>query len=228
MGDFFMNRQQIINQLELSGLSYSEQQPFVNGVRTIFVDSIKTGVAYQVRISGTRMQISFRGTDSFKDIITDLRFMKTVMPYDNSSSKIRVHKGFITAYKSADVRDKIQSLIHSDIKEIKITGHSYGAALALLCAVDLQYNFPDRDFETVVFGCPRVGNSFFKKSFDKRLFKTVRVENGNDAVTKVPYAFLGYRHVGAKMHIGSPGVYGIISFKDHSASAYYGELLAGD
>jgi hypothetical protein len=34
-----------------------------------------------------------------------------------------------------------------------------------------------------------VGNRAFAKSYNRRVFKTLRVENGNDIVTRVPPAF---------------------------------------
>jgi predicted lipase len=123
------------------------------------------------------------------------------------------------------VREPIHARVSEDIKRIMITGHSQGAALAVLCAVDLEYNFPDKEIEVILFGCPRVGNEAFAKSFNRRVCKTVRVENGNDIVTKVPPKLLGYCHVGAKMHIGAIRIPGIISLKAHYPHEYYSKLL---
>lgn len=45
---------------------------------------------------------------------------------------------------------------------VVITGHSLGAAIALLDAVYLPLHLPaDTTFETTVFGLPRVGNPAF-------------------------------------------------------------------
>lgn len=66
-----------------------------------------------------------------QDWKTNLTFRKKVVPYGNDSSKIRIHSGFIYAYKSPSVRDVIHSVISNDIYNIKLTGHSQGAALAL-------------------------------------------------------------------------------------------------
>lgn len=81
-------------------------------------------------------------------------------------------------------------------------------ALAVLCAVDLQYNFPSKDCEVILFGCPRVGNRAFQRSYNQRVFKTLRVENGNDIVTKIPLALWGFRHVGIPIRIGTPRCFG--------------------
>ena len=112
---------------------------------------------------------------------------------------------------------------HNSCK-ITVTGHSLGAALAVLCAIDLQYNFENHDIEVYLFGCPRVGNAAFAKSYNKRIFKTLRVSNGNDIVTKIPPAILGFRHVGTEIHIGRLRLPHIFSFNQHRPQNYYRNL----
>ena len=148
-------------------------------------------------------------------------FFKKVIPYGNRDSEIRVHSGFISAYKSKNVRGTIRSFVSDRIKKIRLTGHSYGAALAILCAVDLQYTFSDRDYEVVVFGCPRVGNSAFRNSYNKRIFKTLRVENAGDIITKLPFAFMGFRHVGARLLLKSNAFSGV---NPHYLQEYYSNI----
>ena len=210
--------------LEYCGMSYINHQPCVDDEEIIFINDKKTDVQCFVRIFKDTMTIAFRGSDSLKVCKVESKFWKTEVPYNNYSSKIRVHSGFISTYKSQNVRGKIHKIVSDRIKKIYVTGHSYGAALAILCAVDLEYNFPDKSYEVVVFGCPRVGNSAFKKSYNLRIFKTLRVENKNDIVPKVPFAFLGYRHVGAKMTIGKNNFLRPFSMKKHSLQEYYSSI----
>ena len=99
-----------------------------------------------------------------------------------------------------------------------------GAALAVLCAVDIQYNFPYADIEVCLFGCPRVGNKAFAKSYNSRVFKTLRVTNGNDIVTKVPPAVFGFRNVGINLHTGKLSLPFAVSFKEHTPQNYYKRL----
>ena len=106
------------------------------------------------------------------------------------------------------------------VRRVRVTGHSRGAALAVLCALDLQYNFPDRCYEAVLFGCPRVGNAAFARSYDRRVFMTMRVEQGADIVCRVPPAVLGYRHVGMRCRVG-PRRLLPVSFLDHLPGRYY-------
>lgn len=220
-----MTRQEIIRSMELSGIAYSQQQPTLSQEPLLIIDDPRSGVQCFLRRGPGTLWITFRGTDSAQDWHTDFTFWKKTIPYGNTDSKIRVHAGFLQAYKSPPVRERIQELVTGEVRRLRIAGHSYGAALAVLCGVDLQYNFPDRDIEVLLFGCPRVGNRAFAKSYNKRVFKTLRVENGNDIVTKVPFACWGYRHVGACLPVGPPRVAGAVSLSDHRPQAYYAQLI---
>lgn len=217
-----LNRQKIVHSMELSALAYKDVQP---GCCYTLIDSPESDVQCFLRKREDTLYITFRGSNSAKDWKNNLTFWKKTIPYDNTESKIRVHSGFINAYKAPDVRYAILSALKPGIRCIRISGHSQGAALALLCAVDIEYNFPHLDIEAVVFGCPRIGNHAFKSSYNKRVVKTVRVENGNDIVTKVPFALWGYRHVGAKLRVGSPRIPLCFSLLDHYPYKYYSALL---
>ncbi len=219
-----MDKKHIVKMLEYCGMSYTDCQPEDSDEKLIFINDKKTDVQCFLRIKNRTLIIAFRGSDSKKDWKADFKFWGTMIPYNNFSHKIRVHSGFISTYKCQNVRGKIHKFINEDIKKIFVTGHSYGAALALLCAIDLKYNFPDKNYEVVVFGCPRVGNNAFKKFYNLRLFKTIRVENRRDIVPKVPFVFLGYRHVGAKIKIGKGGILRPFSMKNHNLQEYYSNI----
>ncbi len=220
-----MTTRDVIRGMELAALAYKQVQPVYSGCQLTVIDDRDTGVQCYVRQRGELLVIIFRGTDSAQDWHTDFTFWKKAIPYGNSSSKIRVHTGFLNAYKCPHVRDRLHGMVTPDIRRIQVLGHSYGAALAVLCAVDLEYNFPDRDYEVLLFGCPRVGNRAFQKSYNKRVFKTLRVENGNDIVTKVPFASWGYRHVGIRIPIGAPRIFGLVSLEQHRPENYYSSLF---
>lgn len=220
-----MIRKRLVKAMDFSGNAYQDIKSCTYGREIVKINDEIHGTQCYIGIMPPLLRITFRGTDSDTDWRLDMRFWKKRIPYDNASSKIRVHSGFITAYKSDVVRKKIHQYITDDICNIQITGHSLGGALAILCAVDLQYNFPHKDYEVVVFGCPRVGNAAFAKSYNKRVFNTIRVENGNDIVTKLPPALLGYRHVGVRFKVGNPRIPGLVSIKSHKVQSYYGKLI---
>jgi len=207
--------------LEYCGMSYSNSQSEDPNEKLIFINDKKTDVQCFLRIKNDTLIITFRGSDSKKDWRADFKFLGTMIPYNNFSYAIRVHSGFISTYKSPDVRGKIHKIMDENIKKIYVTGHSYGAALAVLCAIDLKYNFPYKDYEVIVFGCPRVGNNAFKKFYNLRLFKTIRIETRGDIIPKLPFTFLGYRHVGARIKIGHCDFLRPFSMKQHNLQEYY-------
>jgi triacylglycerol lipase len=123
----------------------------------------------------------FQGTElKFNDIVTDILFSKSVVPYENTNPEIKVHLGFLTQYMS--IREKILRHIgyfffcadSLDALTFIFTGHSLGAALATLAILDFQYNFSRKQellfsFSGVGFGSPRVGNVAFRDSFNSRV-----------------------------------------------------------
>ena len=222
-----MEKRDVIHAMELSGLAYQAIQPNLPGDKLTIIDDAESGVQCYIRKREDVLNITFRGSNSLTDWKHNLTFWKKCIPYDNTCYKIRVHTGFLTAYKAPHVRGKLHELMTKDVRLVRISGHSLGAALSVLCAVDLQYNFPDRDYEVIVFGCPRVGNRAFQKSFNSRIFKTLRVENGNDIVTKVPFASWGYRHVGIKIHVGVPRIFGLVSAEEHRPQNYFKNIFKG-
>lgn len=220
-----MHTSDIIKAMELSAVAYHNVQPTFPTETLIMIDDPKTDVQCYLRKRCGCLSITFRGSTTCRDWRTNLALRRKVVPYENNRSKIKVHSGFLKAYKSPAVRNTIQSIVSEDIYQVKIFGHSQGAALAILCGVDLEYNFPDKDYEVVLLGAPRIGNKAFKESYDKRIFKTLRIENGNDNITKLPFACMGYRHVGMAIHIGNPKLPWVFSRKAHSLQSYYKNFL---
>jgi predicted lipase len=151
--------------------------------------------------------ISFRGSQQVPDWFTDFDGFQVVYPYDNPNSQIKVHKGFINAYKSA------RDVIHEAIKRIKPTtivvcGHSLGGALSTLCAVDIQYNFPEISLFCYTSGQPKVGNKAFMESFNKRVPNMIRTYMRKDIVPLCPPDWLEKLADGKYYHVGIPNPIG--------------------
>jgi len=138
---------------------------------------------------GDKMYIAFRGTEptQLSDILADLKAWQTKSKYKTG----RVHSGFRNAL---DViwDDIFEYVIRNNSgREIIVTGHSLGAALATLCASRISKKF-DNTISLYTFGSPRVGNRAWAKAFN---VETYRFVNNNDIVTRVPSAIF-YTHIG--------------------------------
>lgn len=208
--------------LEYSSAAYMDKIPVCPRFSFEIIEDKTTDTRCFFGKTDDSIIIIFRGTDSKINWANNFLFCKKTIPYGNNASKIRVHTGFLKNYKS--IRQKLLSKIPQNPCKIKITGHSMGAALAVLCGVDIQYNLNNADIEVYLFGCPAVGNRAFAKSYDKRVFKTLRISNGNDIITKLPPFFLGYRHVGINLHTGMLSLPFVVSAREHYPKSYYKSL----
>ncbi|XP_054779151.1 phospholipase A1-IIgamma-like [Prosopis cineraria] len=174
--------------------------------------------------------ISWRGTLRTLEWINDFQFLLVPAPILFGGKGLgdpKVHQGWYSMYTSSDLqsrfnttsaRDQVLSEIRRLLdlykdEEISITvvGHSLGAALATLNAVDIArngYNKPTNAPERAcpvtafLFGCPRVGEFIFKKVFNElKDLRALRVENILDIVPKYP--LLPYLEVGEELKMNT-------------------------
>jgi len=140
-----------------------------------------------------KLVVAFQGSNGTDDWIHNLTFLKEKASYGE------VHSGFLKQFRSVKKR-LIEEILNYERKhELIFTGHSLGAALAILSAYFLpeipalsqNYIFPI----CVTFGSPRVGTSDFTKEFIERVLYCNNYINGADTVCKVPPVWLFYRHV---------------------------------
>lgn len=105
-----------------------------------------------------------------------------------------VHQGFQRGLNQVwdEVHECITSYRHDHPHaEICVTGHSLGAALAVLAFS----RFADPSMSLFTFGCPRVGNSVFRKRVLENAAERVhRYINLNDPVAHVPLETALYCH----------------------------------
>lgn len=151
---------------------------------------------------GDTFVIAFRGSEEtgIADWITDLKFVKQVFPYGGTNKKVKVHFGFIQAYKS--VRDAVlQAAKDTPQKNIACAGHSLGGALATLASLDIQYNLPDKNVTCYTYGSPKVGNKDFSASYNKRVKQAFRFVNQDDVIPDLPPG--GFEHVGKAFAVGT-------------------------
>lgn len=162
-----------------------------------FVNDVQKNVFGYIGYRQDTLVVAFRGTqaDSLMNWISNLD-ASHLNPYPNVTNAF-VHAGFYDAYLSvqAEVRLATQTLISKvNPKRIAVTGHSLGAALAILCAADLAtlVNLPVTVYN---FGSPRVGNINFITYVQSIVHTTYRIVNEADMVPHLPQKDLGFTHL---------------------------------
>jgi len=145
--------------------------------------------------NNTTIVIFFRGTqlNDIRDIFTDLNLFRKKSDYHGY-----VHRGFKCAldYVWKDLKNFVDSI--KEGREIVITGHSLGGALATICAARMRCKV------LYTFGSPRVGNIMFSKNLDKDVHH-YRFVNIEDIVPGLPPALFGYMHSGVLKMISQEG-----------------------
>ena len=150
--------------------------------------------------------ISYRGTESFQDVLTDLKISKVPFPLyrHNIWEAPDVHRGFSRQFES--IREPLDLEIEKylsnfqsgsnsrDKPKVVFTGHSLGGALATLSALYFQCKYPDVGISCITFGSPRVGDAQFAKLFNEKVRISYRYVNDNDPVPCIPTSWR-FQHV---------------------------------
>ncbi|KAF0683851.1 Aste57867_24126 [Aphanomyces stellatus] len=177
-----------------------------------------------------RYILSFRGTGSFKNGLTDLKSRQVHFPCARDfraesvdlkhrylRSAVYVHLGFLKAYQALQARvgAAVAKLPRVPGRNLQLvcTGHSLGGALATLCALDLALTQDHITVSMYNFGSPRVGNHAFRLLFNSKVV-AYRVVNDGDVITQMPkrdYTGVSsegvgiYKHVGTEVTLLAPG-----------------------
>jgi hypothetical protein len=164
----------------------------VTDVISPFLSDIEGFVGYLP--SDSSIYVAFRGTSDIRNWIVDFRTLKT----DYASypeCNCQVHKGFYLAEQKLigpviDAVKKVQALFPS--YAVKVTGHSLGAAIAQLAAMDLLK--AGYGVSLYTFGEPRVGTKEFS-AFTNSKLETWRLVHDTDEVPHIPFQSMNYYHV---------------------------------
>jgi triacylglycerol lipase len=159
--------------------------------------------------------IACRGTNTLEEWATDAEINGKV-PFKDWGL---VHKGFYDIFESA-LPEISTALLSYPGKPIILTGHSLGAAVATLLAVELHLRNPSADISLVTFGSPKVGDSTFTKPFNESKIKSCRIFNSLDHIPQLPPALLGipkYRHIDEPLYFTS-NEHGLI--ENHRLTTY--------
>jgi len=148
------------------------------------------------------IQIAYRGTItlSITDWIDDFEFSKRVL--FRGIPGVEVHEGFLKVYDS--LAPQMWSAFQKTLKQcpqcnaVQVTGHSLGAAVATIAAVELK-NRTSFPVTLTNYGSPRVGNAGFFKYVSNLLPTAVRVVHANDIVPHLPLELLGFHHIATEV-----------------------------
>lgn len=152
--------------------------------------------------SDTANLILFRGTQRVEEWIDNLIALQ--QDYQVSDAKQpygKTHAGFADAYQQ--IFDPIPPDIAKQLNPAVpcyISGHSLGAALATLAAIDIALKVPEirPKLQLYTYASPRVGDAVFAKAHSDLIPNSYRVVNLGDVVPLVPPTKLRgtYAHIG--------------------------------
>lgn len=173
-----------------------------------------------VELKNQEQIIAIRGTEGAKlitglgimDIIRDMRFIPWYHPVLGWA-----HSGFLKG--AVEIFDDITEHVIKGVP-IRMTGHSLGAALALVVGILLKHAGYDV-VEYVGFACPRtfVYNKQRHNPDHSVRFAITIYRYHDDIVPIVPFAFpFNYHHPVEMVQIGDGG--GLPSIIDHSMDNY--------
>jgi|LauGreDrversion4_2_1035121.scaffolds.fasta_scaffold09051_8 hypothetical protein len=148
--------------------------------------------------------VVFKGTDNVFDMVADINFFPKSTPVGV------VHRGFYNIFEK--IYPDLKKHLDNITKKIFLTGHSLGAALAVLCSAHFRHKNP----LLITFGSPRVGAKSFIDYVSKDV-EHIRWENTNDIVCYYPFF---YRHFGEKRSV----LFGNFFNKNHG-SKYYKKII---
>jgi triacylglycerol lipase len=146
-------------------------------------DSIRIPIGFVARRMKRRYLI-LRGTQTSKEWLRN--FNIDLVPYLLPGHG-KVHEGFLQTYCS--IRDDLREALSpaGARPDLFIAGHSLGAALATLAAMEMESLEEGRVRAVYTYGSPRVGDDAFVKSFNA-LFpqRSFRIVNTSDIITSIP------------------------------------------
>jgi len=176
----------------ISEASYNPTREAFGPWQPHYVDEIKTyGFIVRVASNNEVIVVSFRGTDlamkpldrffdSVGQMIANLDYSQLIV-----NDEFRIHRGYWRAI--SDIFDTlVTTLVKHGLekKQVFVTGHSAGAAMATILAFLLHRN--DIQTETYVYSSPRIGDSHFSSFFDASVYSNAvplkRFEFGLDPI----------------------------------------------
>lgn len=129
----------------------------------------------------------YRGTQERSEWV--LNMVTVQQAYLESEPKYgKIHSGFARIY--GPLAEQSRQIIESFDPALPcyIAGHSLGAALAPLAAMDISLNtsYPRENLHVYAFGGPRIGDPAFANAYHQQIPNSYRVANMADVLTILP------------------------------------------
>jgi hypothetical protein len=187
--------------IELSILAYFDPEGAVKwGTEIGFTRTTQLNIDDNLSVSifsnSTDIVVSFRGSYNVQNFVEDVEF-KLV-----SDGKLpgKVHDGFLSDFNK--LWDAIVPVLDTT-KQLWVTGHSLGGALAAIAAVRASRRVGPNVNGLMTFGQPRIGNL----DYVSKLYTTSnRYVNNADIVPHLPTIKMGFIHFGEEHYINSTGI----------------------
>lgn len=205
------------NDYGLMHLGSEHDMDFANGEGTVRHGVIvhkgtDTELIFLLQPRSKTVIVSFRGTTSGKDVITDLKAWNVPTCKWAPGG---IHEGILAAYDSVrEVMMKIaKALLANDTSynKIMVTGHSLGGGLATLGAYEIARAklVPKDNLEIYTYGGAIVGDKTFYTQFQTDVPHMWRIVNDRDLIPRLPPKAIarkfGYKHVGKLVLVNQRG-----------------------
>jgi len=136
--------------------------------------------------------IVIRGTVSSDEWFNNLNYQ--LVPFHPLNIEYgRVHNGIRDVYKG--LRGRYRQLVDEFDTDMPLylVGHSLGAAISQLAALDIAIKSPERraQMRVYAYAAPRAGDPMFAEVYDRLVATSYRIVNICDAIPYVPFEELG-------------------------------------
>jgi len=187
---------------ELAMIAYNDESEAQRAAQAIGFPEAKLfdhdgSQAYRFR-NEHDLVLACRGTEpnEWNDIQADANAVMSVV-----GTLGNVHSGFIREVD--DLWPVLEEALRGNQQPVWFCGHSLGAAMATICAyrctTSPELTTPQ---ELHTFGSPRVGCRRYVRHAKLNHYRWV---HNNDVVTRVPPAWMGYRHCGSEVYLDRYG-----------------------
>lgn len=202
-----------IGQVDATGYTY-QQTIYGSELATEIDPNLGKVVSFgfTARSATGELVVVIRGTDSIWDWIHDASFL--MLPCAINKSTGMTEDGFSSVYQSlrtarvggASLVAAIGSAFSGgSATSVTVTGHSLGAALATLVALDVALNTACKNPASYTYASPRVGDHIFASSYNSAVPYTYRIANRQDIVPQVPPIIpLPYEHANTVYELNPP------------------------